>query len=396
MKLTLKQDIAGLPAGTPIDVPDATANELITKNQAVEFIEQKATEPAPKAPETKQFGVVETIQKYAKCYADRGNMAETKALLGQGEASNVGSELVFKPIASEEAIQGLMAKAVLAPKCAKWKIQGMGVNGIVLPQVNETVRTSAAGIMGGVKVFVTAEAASLTPSTFATTNKSLSIAKYTGLTYVTRELLRDTGYMQSFVVAALYQALGYYLDIDIQRGTLGGTSGAIVGNAATVAITCAGNNPTAIELASMYSAMLPESQNKAEWFVGNAQKAALINLNTGFAGTSSAGYANDRPLFMQSFVDGVPDRLMGRPLNLTLTSEAVTKASSFGFYDLSQYVIAEKGEVAIEVSDAPAWLTDQLAIRMIYRAGSAPRIASKITLEDGSIVGPFVSRNSAS
>ena len=393
MNIVLKSEYVGQKQGTVVDVSDTLAQELISKDIGMEVVSQKHEVKQDKTVEQKDFSIAEMTQKMAIAYADHGNLAEVKAILGQGESAAVGAELVFKPILAQEAITAMKAESILWNKCESLKVSGMGQNGIILPQINETTRTVAAGLFGGVKVYNVAEGSAITPSTLATTQKSIGLGKLAGLIYVTRELLEDSEYMEKMVINKLYQALAWYADAEIVRGSLGAVTTAIVGATSTVAVTAAGANPTAAEIAAMYQAMLPESAGKAEWYVSNAQKTALASLNSGFAGTSGSGYSNVRPIFQPSFVEGMNDRLLNRPVNVFTGAETASKASAFMFLDPSKYAVVTRNDVSIDISNAPQFLTDQIAVRMILRFGGAPMYASKITLEDGTIVGPAVTRN---
>jgi HK97 family phage major capsid protein len=213
------------------------------------------------------------------------------------------------------------------------------------------------------------------------------------LIYVSNELLQDRAAISGLLMQKLYSALGYFEDIDVLRGTLGAVTTPIVGSLATVAVTFAGTAPTAAEIASMYFAMTPEGRARAQWFLSNVQYGALLGLNSTIAGTgTTVALASNRPIFQPSYVTGVSDMLLGRPVN-TVQAAAISGASTFGFHDLSEYAVIKRAEASLDLNTSVAFTTNQTAVRLTIRFGGAPMQYSKVALEDGSVVASLVTRN---
>jgi len=390
MKIKLLQEYVGIQPGVEIDVSDAVAQELITKKVAGEIETKSAPVQKHDIPAFKSVG--ETIKAVAEHKLYGKEDVRLKASLGQGEDSTAaGGAILFHPVLQNEIFTAIKAESKIASACSDIRITQPGVNGVILPQINETAR-SGSGIYGGVVGYAVSEGSAITPSTMAFAQKDISCKKMGLLIYVTKEMLADVDYIEGFIMARMQEAAGWFLDLDILRGSVGCVTTSVVGATATQAITVAGNYPTAAEISTFYNSMLPNSMGKAKWYMGRKQRAALTGLSAAIT-TTTSGAAPQIPLFQPSYVTGQGDRLLGAPIVEIEQSSTVQKASAFGFHDFSRYAVVRRNEVAVDVNESVQFTTDQVAIRLTMRVGGAPMLASKVTLEDTSIVAAFNTRN---
>ena len=345
--------------------------------------EVKAEAPAPKvevvedAPLWKDSG--EFLSAIVK--AERGNVDERLyKSTGQNEATPAdGGYLVEHRIGNE--IYALAAQAsVLLPKCETMEI-GPNANGMKINQVNESSRT-ATTLFGGVRVYSPSEGSAKTAFKQAYTQVDVSLGKLCAVSYVTDELLQDRTALQSFIGANVGNAFAWVIDDDILHGTTNTDMIEIEGHAATVAVATAGANPTAAELSNMYISMAPGSIARAEWYMSLSQYAAAMQLED----------TSGRKLIQPSFELSAYGTLFGKKINVIEQADVDAQPTSICFLDLSQYLVIKKGGIAEASSIHVKFLEDESCFRWTMRMGGSPKIASTVTLPDGTLVSPFVTR----
>ena len=404
MKVTLSAEYVGIPAGAVIDVNDATAQELVKGQKAVEFVETKSVEtkvaPVIRAAteQVKYFDCAsEFFRGCAKALAGMGidprlraHIELTKkASLGQGEDSTAaGGGLVAHPIYGTEIFETIKTAAILHPKCKEIKITSPMVNGIRIPQINAPTLSAAAGLFGGVKVYAVSESSTATPSAAAYTQKDVSLNKLVAIIPATREILQDVAAFRTLVYDQLREALAWYIDECIVINTLGAFTQPIVGSAATNDITFVGSFPTAEEVRSFWAGIMPADRARGEWYMSNSMQTKLLTLNT----TVTTSGANI-PLYQPDFTKSPGGMLLGRPVNVITQAGADGTPASFGFYDLaSNYAVVSREDVIEDSNVSLYYLTDQELFRILIRISGTPLRATKVTLADGTIVSGLVTR----
>jgi len=300
---------------------------------------------------------------------------------GQEEADDTEGGYLVEHRIGTEIYQAAAQASVLYPKCRKMEI-GPNQNGTKINRVNETLR-SATSLFGGVRVYSMAEGASKTAFIQKYAQKDISLGKTAAISYVTDELLSDRTSLRSFIGKDVGSALAWVCDDDILHATTNASFNAIENDAATVRVTVAGANPTAAELTNMYVAMLPGCIAKAEWYMSLSQYAACMQLED----------TSGRKLIQPSFELSAYGTLFGKLINVIEQADVDAEDTSIMFLDLSQYLVIEKGGIAEASSIHVKFLEDETCYRFVTRKGGAPLLASTITMPDGSICSPFVTRD---
>ena len=383
--------------GSIIDIDDATAKTLIdnkdaqTYDEAAENQEIKTkvledknmTIEVGKEVVTNKEPTFKSMGEFLGCVikADKdGKVDERLVQKSTGQSEGVpadGGYTVTTDLANFITMQAAQT-AVIAPKCSKMEI-GPLYTGIKIPQVNESAR-SATTLFGGVRIYGPAEGVAKTAFKQAYTQKQVDLKKMCAVNYLTDELMQDNTALEGFIRMNVGSAFAWAIDNEIINATLSAYT-AIVNHAATAEVTFAGNSPTAAEVASMYVANC--NRNRAEWYISTEQYAALLALN-------STGVL---PLVQPNYNVSPSGTLMGRPINIIEQAGNYTDESSFMFADFSQYLLIGKGGIAEATSIHVKFLEDETAFRWTMRTGGAPLLASTITLPDGSIVSPIVTRD---
>jgi len=381
-----------------LEVDEKTGAEMIEKKEAIVYVEEVEKQEINKELEkmTTEIKVEEkadikviseeptwkSMGEFLGAVVKAGREHEIDKRLikstGQNETTPADGGYTVGTDLAKFITQQAQAAAVIEPKCSHMEI-GPNYTGIKIPQLNETTR-SITTLFGGVRVYCVAEGIAKTPFKQAYYQKDIQLKKLCAVNYVTDELLQDNTALEGFIRMNVGKAFAWTKDNEIINGTLTAAT-AIVNNAATAEVTFAGANPTAAEIAQMYTANL--NRARAEWYMSTHQYSHLIALAT--TGTF--------PLFQPSFTTAPAGTLLGRPINIIEQAGVETDESAFMFLDLTDYLVIGKGGIQEAVSIHVKFLEDETAFRWTTRFGGAPLMASTITLPDGSVVSSLVTRD---
>lgn len=305
--------------------------------------------------------------------------AEEKAILGQGEATNVGGALVTDQIANG-IFDVAMETSVVASKAQSQPI-AQGYNSLTVRQNKSTTATAAS--YKGLVLSVIAEGATITPaSTVGYTLANASVNKIIALNYQTNELIEDVPGLTGNIEGLVGEAFGLVLDDEIINGTRSLLT-PLVGDlsVATVAAVGAGDVTPAILNEFISKAINPA---RSEWFMSGE---TFYNVVQGLTD------ASNRRLVQPMLADPIKQTLLGYPVNIVSCMQAAAQAKvdiMFGSIG-DGYIIGTKGGPKFAKSIHLEYLTDQTAYRWVLRVAGLPTVYSKITLADGRTVSPVVS-----
>jgi len=348
------------------------AKPVETKAVTVEVVEN-----APLWKDTGDF--LEAVKKAA-----RGNVDERLfkgSGEGQEEADDTEGGYLVEHRIGKEIYAACQQASVLLPKCDSLEIGPMS-NGMKINQVNETLR-SATNLFGGVRIYSMAEGAAKTPFIQKYAQVDIDLGKYAAVSYMTDELMQDRTALRSFIAGNVGQAFGWVIDDDILHGTTNAAMVAIENHASTVQVAVAGATPTTAELMNMYVAMLPCAVSTAEWYMSLVQYSGISQLE------STAGQRVVQPDYKISPYG----TLFGRPINIIEQADVAANDTSIMFLNLKYYLVIKKGGMAEATSIHVRFLEDETAFRWVMRLGGSPKLASTVTLPDGSIVSGLVTRD---
>ncbi len=310
--------------------------------------------------------------------ASRKFDAEEKAILGQGEAANVGGALVTDAIAGG-IYDVAMGTSVVASKTQKQVIP-QGFNSLTVRQNKGTTGTYTS--YKGIALGVFSEGATITPaSTVGYTSASASVNKLIALNYQTNEIIEDVPGIISNVEQLVGEAFGLALDDEVIYGT-NSLLTPLVGDlsVATAALVGAADVTPAVlnEMISKCS-----NPSRAEWFMsGKTFYSVVQGLVDG----------SNRRLVQPSLVDPIKMTLLGYPVNIVPCMQAAAQAQvdiMFGSIG-DGYIMGTKGGIKFAKSMSIEFLTDQSCFRWVFRVAGRPTMYSTITLNDGRTVAPVV------
>jgi HK97 family phage major capsid protein len=298
-----------------------------------------------------------------------------------------------------EILMVALESAVIRPRA---RIIPMDSLRVPLPAIDDT--SHATSVYGGVVGYWTEEGAALTASQPSFSRFILEAKKLTAYTTIPNELLQDSVTpLDAWFSMFFPRAISWFEDVAFISGTgVGEPQGLLNAPAAITVSKATANRVRFIDIAKMYSRMLPSSLNSAVWIANPDVIADLLQQ----AATEPGGTAVAPPLWLQQMSstdtpgggsDGYNYRLMGRPLIVsekmpTMLSGNSTVPGALTFVDLNYYLIGDRQTMQIASSDQFLFSSDLMAYRVIERLDGRFWLQSAITAEgqNGSTLSPLV------
>lgn len=305
----------------------------------------------------------------------------------QSGVPSEGGYLVQTDFTTELLNKG-METSVLAPRCRRIPI-GPNADGLVAPVVDETSRANGSR-WGGVQVYRSKEANTVTASKPKFGNMELKLEKLMALCYSTEELLRDSVALQSIMTQAFSEEFAYKVDDEIMNGDGAGECLGILNSAALVTVAKetgqAADTVVAKNISKMWSRMIARSRANAVWFTNQDVEPALddLSISVGTGGAPvylPAGGLNDSP----------NAKLKGRPVISIEQCQTLGDVGDIVLADMSQYLIIDKDGLRTDSSMHVRFVYDEMAFRFITRINGQPIWRSPLTPANGTnTLSPFV------
>jgi len=233
-------------------------------------------------------------------------------------------------------------------------------------QTNATVLTTQSGekmlipkVTGQGSAALVSEATALAESDPAFNQVELDAYKYGQLIQLSSELIADTGVnLLDFIARDAGRALGeatgtHYVTGDGSSKPTGVLEDTTLGVTAAAVATM-----TADEVIDLYFSVIAPYRRNAYWLLNDATLAILRKLKD----------ADGQYLWEPSLRNGVPDRILGRPVVTDHNVAApAAGAISAAFGDFSGYYIRDVGTMRFERSDHFAFSSDLVTFRSIKR-----------------------------
>lgn len=375
---------------------DELMSDIETKKIAIETeerqialesgMEEYSNEPIRNKPEpeTKGFkSLGEQLQAVVNASRPGGNvdqrLVEFRATgLGESVATD-GGFLVQKDYATE-LLKNVFDTGILASRVKKVPISSNS-NSLVINGIDETTRANSSR-WGGLVTYWLEEAGTKLASKPKFKQIELKLKKLIGLCYATDELLQDTTALESIISQAFVNEFGFVIDDAIFEGTGAGQPLGIMNSGSLISVTRAGAGAIAYaDITGIYARMIAGSRPNAVWLINQAVEPQLFAMVLGTApaympagGLSGAPYAS----------------LFGRPIIPIEQCPNLGTKGDICFFDLSQYLMIDKGGMQTASSIHVSFLTDEQVFRFVYRCDGQPIWSSALTPFKGSSLSPFV------
>jgi HK97 family phage major capsid protein/ATP-dependent Clp endopeptidase proteolytic subunit ClpP len=305
---------------------------------------------------------------------------------GAGEAIPSDGSFLIQTDFTTSLLDRANETSVLYPRCRHIPISGNTLNA---PVVDETTRVTGSR-WGGVQVYRTAEAGTVTAKKPKFRNMELKLEKLMGIGYATEELLSDASALQAVFSQAFVEELGYKQDDEILNGSGAGQMLGILNSGALVSVTKeTGQLAATIDAQNIikaYSRMPARSKANAVWIMNSECMPQLMNMQL-VMGTAAV------PLYMPAGgLSGAPyGTIFGKPVIEVEQCAALGTVGDIMFVDLSQYLVIEKGGITAARSVEVRFLYDEQVFKWTVRNNGQPIWNSPLTPAKGSAtLSPFV------
>ena len=303
----------------------------------------------------------------------KGRNVKTRTCQGTGNNELVDDEggyLVDQQF-SRNLIERAMSNMQLCTNATRIPI-GAGYNGLKYNGLMDYDRRDG---QHAVNVYRILEACEKTKSVPKYERKSLDLEKLVGLYYATDELLQDEPALEAMVTSWFGKEFAYKLEWEGLHGA--GTTELLGLLNSAALVTLKRNTAGAVDandIARMYSRMYAPSIGRAEWFVSSSVLPSLIGMTIGNTpvwlppgGLSVAPYGT----------------LFGRPIRICEVSPLLGSQGDIGFFDMSEYLLIEKGGVQAASSIHVRFVYDETAFRFVLRNNGLPKWSRSIYPNQG-------------
>lgn len=265
---------------------------------------------------------------------------------------------------------------------------------VPFPTVDATSNVSS--VFGGIVGYWTEEGATLTESKPRFGRVELRANKLTLYTEVPNELIRDAQpSLEAFIGQIFPEALAWFEDIAFFiGGGVGEPLGFLNAPAAishTRSTTVAGNDIEWVDIANMFSRMLPQSLDRAVWIVSPDAIPSLLTAQIPGGAPVVVGGSQ-----FASGADGMRLSILGRPLIVSEKARAIGSAGDINFVDFGYYLLGDRQAMSARQSEDFRFNQDVTAFRVIERVDGRPWLQSPITPQNGgATLSPFVKLTAA-
>jgi HK97 family phage major capsid protein len=288
---------------------------------------------------------------------------------------------------SSTILQKMFPTGSIVSRCTPWPIT-VG-NSTTVNALKENSRV-AGSRHGGIQVYRTAEAGSITKSQPVFDRISLQLKKLAALAYVTEEQMMDGPQLVSFITSLVPQALQFAIEDEIINGNGGPNMEGVLNAPALVSVAKetgqAAGTVLFENLVNMWGRIFAPSQANSVWIINQdvVPQLQVMTLGIGTAGVPvylPPGGASSTPY----------GTLFGRPIIPVEHCKTVGTKGDIILADFSQYLYASKGGIMSAQSIHVRFIEGETAFRFIVRNDGKPWWSSALTPANGSnTLSPFV------
>ena len=313
---------------------------------------------------------------------------EEERQLGLNEGVPADGGFLVRTDFATELIKRTYEMSALANRVRKIGVSA-NANGLTMYGVDETSRATGSR-WGGVRGFWLAEGGTKTPSRPKFRQIELKLKKLIGLCYATDELLQDANALESIIMQAFPEEFAWLVDEAILRGSGAGQPLGILNSNALVTVPAeAGQAAQTIlyeNVLKMRMRMWARSRANSNWFINQDTEEQLATMSqvVGVGGV---------PVYLPAAGASVQpyDKLFSRSVIPIEQASTLGVVGDINLFDLSQYLMIDKGGIQTASSIHVAFVTDETAFRFVYRCDGQPLWNAPLTPANGAnTLSPFV------
>jgi len=254
--------------------------------------------------------------------------------------------------------------------------------------IKETSRATGSRY-GGLRVYRTGEGATITASRPEFDRKEIRPYELAALCYLTNTMVQDATQVQGHVERLFPLEAGFLMEDELFSGTGVGQSMGVLNATATVSVAKetgqAAATVVAKNISKMWGRLWSSSRANSVWYYNQDIEQSLDDLYipVGTSGLSPAhiiSYGQDGQL-----------RIKNRPAVPVEYCATLGTVGDLVLADYSQYLGVRKGGLETASSIHVAFVSNELALRFVWRYAAEPLWRSALTPKNGSnTLSPFV------
>lgn len=251
------------------------------------------------------------------------------------------------------------------------------------PRYDQTVAPDgSSAFLAGVKLFWTAEAGNITQTQMKFEMIDLKVNKLGAYVQVTSELLSDAPALSSMLSRQFGQAKAWFEDYNFINGNGVGKPLGILNAPATYSVTRQTSSDfTLLDAKNMIARLPAAAMGRAVFVMHQSVMPKLYSM------AETGNFVT----FLRDLQGRPSTQLLGHTVLFTEKVPALGTAGDVLLIDRSAYYLLDRQDTTISTSDAPAFLTDMMTLRMTARLDGQPALKDKIILADGAYqVSPFI------
>ena len=300
----------------------------------------------------------------------------TKSSTGMGEDSaTIGGNLTQAELLGD-ILKADYMEGTVYEICQKFRVSEKA-NGLKVPIADQSKRTTADGILGGIIPYEITEGSTITLSKPKFTQTSLPLNQIGIVVPVTNALVEDSTVLVQYLGKGLTEAARYKIDNSILYGDGSTNMYGIAGS------TSIGTRATYKMTGMAYPYTVANLRSMVDWYYGGKNGTWLMG-HTAYHEMIDLYSSSTIPLGGIKFEDGDMYIYCYKVIRVdTMRSRDIVLG------DFTQYVIAEK-PTREDISEHLYFTSNQSAFRTMVRINGCPTWSGPITEEDGDVNYAFV------
>jgi len=261
-------------------------------------------------------------------------------------------------------------------------------NGLKMNAIAESSRANGSR-WGGILAYWLAEAGTKTASAPKFRQIELSLKKLVGLAYCSDELLEDATALEAVIREGFNEEIGFRLQDSVINGTGAGMPLGIMNSGALVSVTRnTAAHVYAEDIIAMWSRCYSPSRSNAVWFINQDVEPELHKMSL----ETKTPISGQLVYMPPGGLSGAPfATLLGRPVIPIECMQTMGTSGDIGLFDLSSYIMIDKGGLQSASSIHVKFTTDETAFRFVFRCDGQPWWSAPLTPFKGSnTLSPFV------
>jgi len=315
-------------------------------------------------------------------------LLEIQGALGGNESVPAEGGFLVIPEFAQGLVKRTYDVALISNRCFKMP---MTSSRLIMHAVDEDSRKDGSR-WGGLQSFWLSEAATYQPTKPKFREMQFIANKLIALSYATEEQLADGPAWAAYVNETVPQELAFQIDTAVYNGSGAGAPLGFMNSGAVVVVPkTAGQAAATISSANiiqMWSQMWSRSRLNAVWFINQDIEPQLLPLTLGSPSLAQILLYSAPGLNGNS---GAYGKMFGRDVIPVEQASTLGTQGDIVLADMTQYLLAQRGEARADTSIHVAFLTGEQAFRFMLRLDGQPTWKKPLTPYQGTTLkSPFV------